>query len=251
MKENSGLCKLCGFEKVLCKSHIIPKAVFRDAMADDKEHGLNKITDQRLEIGKMAGEYEYLLCRDCEELVGKYDEYGIKFLRQEVGQGLVEFNGETVPDDIQLLSEVDLEKLRLFIISVLWRASISSREFFSDVTLEQCEITAKQLIKKELDLTEYLFPFIIGKYSGHPAADKIIIKPGLVVIEGVNFCNLNMTGFNFTVKVDPRPLPQRLTILWNVLVEKKTVLVYKKDFGSSKEYEGIKWLVRSAAASRG
>ncbi|MGK9452559.1 hypothetical protein ACSSZE_15075 [Acidithiobacillus caldus] len=248
MKENSGLCKLCDCEKVLCKSHIIPKAVFRDAMADDKKHGLNKITDRRVEIGKMAGEYEYLLCRDCEEMLGRYDEYGIKFLRQEVGKKLAEFDGEAVPGDIELLSEVDLEKLRLFIISVLWRASISSREFFSEVTLDHYEITAKRIIKKELDLTEYLFPFIVGKYSGYPAANKIIIKPGPVVIEGINFYNLNMSGFNITVKVDPRPFPQSLTTLWDVLIEKGTVLVYKKDFGSSKEYEDIKRLVLSTAA---
>ena len=245
-----GNCRLCDAEKVLCKSHIIPKAIFRDAMSDDLNRGLNMYTEQRVETGKMAGEYEYLLCRDCEEIVGRYDDYGIKFLRRSVGERLTMLNGETIPDDIDLLSEVDLEKLRLFIISVLWRASVSSREFYSNVELGPHEIIAKRIIKKELVLTKDSFPFFISRYSGPSVAGKVIINPVPTRINGLLFYNLNMKGFNVAVKVDQRNLLYPFFQIWETLTGMGIVLVYERNFTGSREYEAIRRLLHAASARR-
>ena len=250
MAKFSGNCRLCDADKVLCKSHIISKAIFRDAMSNDLNRGLSMYTEQRIENGKMAGEYEYLLCRDCEDVVGEYDDYGIKFLRRTVGTRLAMLNGETVPDDVDLLSQIDLEKLMLFIVSVLWRASISSREFYSNVKLGPHELIAKRIIRKELALTKDLFPFFISRYSGLYVAGKIIINPVMLRINGLIFYNLNMNGFNVSVKVGQRNLRPPLDLVWEILTDMDIVLVYERNFIGSREYVALKRLVQTARAGR-
>lgn len=246
MAQQVGICNLCDLPRPLCDSHIIPKAFFRDAMSGESGRGLNMITSKRIETGKMAGEYERLLCRDCEELIGKYDNYGILFFRGKVGKPLSVFNGEQVPDDIELIGNVDVYLLRLFLISVLWRASISSRPFFDKVNLGPYEIVAKQVIRQEFAIPDYSFPFFMNRYAETDQGNKMIFNPLPTRIRSLRFFNINMGGFNIVVKVDKRDMWLPLDFIWKKLIEAGVALVYKKSLYDSDEYAEIKQLARMA-----
>lgn len=248
MANHAVTCKLCDLERPLCKSHIIPKAFFRDAKASEPDRGLNMVTQERIEIGKMAGEYERLLCRDCETLVGRYDDYGIRFFRQEVGVRLGKLGDEMVPKDIDIIDEIDLTGLRIFIISVLWRASISSRPFFANVQLGPFEHIAKQIILDKNLLTDQ-FPFYMTRYSEADNAKNIMFNPVPSMQEGRRFYTLNMGGFNIWVKVDGRELRDPFRYVWEVLTERGSLLVFEKKFIGSVEHSVVQRLVLSAHAN--
>ncbi|MBN6739566.1 hypothetical protein JKG47_03275 [Acidithiobacillus sp. MC6.1] len=249
MAKQIGKCNLCDLERPLCKSHIIPKAFFRDAMAKERDCGLNMITPERIEVGKMAGEYEHLLCQNCEVLIGKYDDYGTRFFRRQAGERLSTFNGEAVPDDIDLIGNVDLRLLRLFIISVLWRASISSRPFFDKVDLGPFELVAKQIIRDEITLSDGLFPFFMNRYAETDHAKRMLFNPLPTRIGQLRFFNVNMGGFNVAVKVDKRDLGCPLDFIWKTLTGAGVVLVYEKRLFDSEEYTAIKQVARMARAN--
>ena len=249
MAKQVGKCNLCDLARPLCKSHIIPKAFFRDAMAEEPRRGLNMITPERIEIGKMAGEYERLLCRECEELIGTYEDYGTRFFRRKVGERLRIFNDEVVPDDIDLIGNVDLRLLRLFIISVLWRASISSRPFFDKVYLGPFELVARKIIREEITLSDDLFPFFMNRYTETDHAKRMLFNPLPTRIGQLRFFNVNMGGFNVAIKVDKRDLGCLHDFIWKTLTRAGVVLVYEKRLFGSEEYAAIQQVARMARAN--
>lgn len=114
-----GLCKLCQFYKELKKSHIIPRSYFRSLKAGSGQ--LLKVTcgkDTRVLFGNYDPK-EYLLCTDCEQfLSAHYEAYGTRVLKpgpltRETAQ-YVELRG------------FRFKEFYLYLISILWRASISS-----------------------------------------------------------------------------------------------------------------------------
>lgn len=240
-------CKLCGGSKPICKSHIIPKAVFRDA--GPASDGLNLVTTDRVEKNKFGGEYEELLCRDCEERLGRYDDYGIRFLRGAVGAVIPDIAGQRIPSGVfELRSGLDLTSLRLFVIAVLWRASISSRLFYKHVQLGPYEGQAEDILRAGRAPPDAAFPFVIEQYTETDRARQIIIEPNRMRMDGRNAYNLNMRGYNFKVKVDRRPLPDSLRETLSALNGLGLVLVAKKSLLQSDEYGEIRRLVLSSSA---
>jgi hypothetical protein len=248
MNKNTGVCKLCDQEKPLCKSHIIPKAFFKDAM-DDDNRGLIMFSNNRVEHGKMGGEYELLMCRSCESLVGKYDNYGVRFFRGELWKRYDKLNETTIPNDIHILGGVDIKKLRLFIISVLWRAGISSRQFYENVDLGPFAPLAKDIILENTDLKQDDFPCFISRYDEPHRATHIIMNPVHTRMGSVRFYNINFGLFNAFVKVDGRELPYNLGLLHRYLDDYNLVLVFDKPLTKSKEYETILRVAGSAYRS--
>lgn len=237
-------CKLCTESKPLCKSHIIPYAVFCDAKPAGQ--GLNLVTTGRIEKNKFGGEYERLLCRDCEGRLGRYDEYGIRFLRGDEGEVIPVLDGKMIPSDrFDLRSGVDLKKLRLFVIAVLWRASVSSRPFYQHVVLGSYEDTARDILWEDRLLGDDDFPFVILQYT-EPYARQVIIAPDKMHMDGRNAYNLNMCGHNFMVKVDSQPFADSLGILYRMLNDRGLVLVIKKSLYQSPELGELLDLVRRA-----
>lgn len=91
---------------------------------------------------RLDGEYEAnILCQKCENDLGKLDEYAAQIIH---GLGLKEklYFREHVFREILfnvLMAEdgYDYTKFKLFLLSVVWRASISSRPFFSNFKLDK------------------------------------------------------------------------------------------------------------------
>jgi len=65
------ICLLCGKQKTLCKSHIIPKFVFRWIKKTSTTGYFRK--SENLNIRFQDGEKRPLLCSDCEELFSRYE----------------------------------------------------------------------------------------------------------------------------------------------------------------------------------
>lgn len=126
-------CHLCHNERELRDSHIIPEFLYRPGY--DEKHRM-EVLDQTTPKARIIqkGLRQELLCEECENLLANsYEDY---FSSLWYLQG-------TLPDssdgsDWQLRS-LDYTQFKLFHLSVLWRASISTLPPFAQVSLGDTE----------------------------------------------------------------------------------------------------------------
>lgn len=114
-----GRCKLCGENRELCNSHIIPEFCYKPLY--DEKHRVTRVNlpeERHLFSSIQKGFREYLLCRDCEGLLN--DRYEKPF--------------EKYWDKVQLptsppvarIAGFDYASFKLFHLSILWRAGVCS-----------------------------------------------------------------------------------------------------------------------------
>jgi hypothetical protein len=134
-------CHLCGREAELCRSHVIPEFLYETLY--DEKHRFHQIhvNPERPNQFKQKGLREPLLCEPCEQKLSVQEQYVSRLLNG--GAPLV-----VRQDGMYLhLSEVDYAKLKLFQLSVLWRAGISSLPHFSQVQLGPHADRLRQMIR--------------------------------------------------------------------------------------------------------
>lgn len=173
-----GICKLCLEEKALLKkSHIIPDFMYQE-MYNDK-HKLEVFTnesilesDSRVKYPS-SGEYESnILCEGCDRgIIGSYESYASELLyskniQQSTHRPYVK-HFETY-DKVRFseYSNVNFKKLKLFLLSILWRSSISTRPFFRDIALNEHEETIRRMIYEGNEGNEFDYPVIISRFVG-------------------------------------------------------------------------------------
>ena len=72
-----------------------------------------------------------MLCQNCEQKLSKLETYGALFLKELAKQKRI-YTGEHF---CYVIEEFDYQKLKLFLLSILWRAGVSSLEAFKAVQL--------------------------------------------------------------------------------------------------------------------
>ncbi|HBP1659202.1 UNVERIFIED_CONTAM: hypothetical protein P3C90_10875 [Pseudomonas aeruginosa] len=124
------VCNLCLKETELSLSHIIPRSFLKRLKKSSPQ--LIKIQDAPgvRPVKENADWKERLLCGGCEVFINENYERGqILFLR---GRGNVSKSHDKIT-----FRNFDFERFYLFLLSILWRASISSHEAFEVVKLTQ------------------------------------------------------------------------------------------------------------------
>ena len=84
-----------------------------------------------------------LFCTQCEALFGPWDQHGIELLRRlDSGEG-------DALNDLATTIDVDYDKLKLFVLSMLWRADASKRPIYSriDIGPKWREILIKAILE--------------------------------------------------------------------------------------------------------
>lgn len=161
------ICKLCDKEKKLIKSHIIPESFYRDAYT--KNEGIMVRKDdhsKRLPIGVYDKE---IVCADCEKTFQKWDDYGYKFFNEILTSSgkIIEVKGKSIG---LLFDNIKYDELKLFLMSVLWRAAVSGDGFFDQISLGGHERTLKDKILsadpgKPQEFAVLFFKFDLSKYD--------------------------------------------------------------------------------------
>jgi hypothetical protein len=130
-------------ERELRLSHIIPEFLY-DSLYDDKHrlHILSALPEERNQL-KQKGERERLLCDDCESLLSKYERYASLVLGGDlpiqVGRdgNLLTFSG------------FDYKNFKLFQLSILSRAGVSTLPLFERVQLGPHAERLRALLRAE------------------------------------------------------------------------------------------------------
>jgi len=144
-------CRLCLNEAPLCNSHIIPEWCFK-CIYDETHHALHIVPDpDEPTIKIQKGLRERLLCSRCEGQFATYEKY----VREIIFGGTELLISQQ--DNALHINECDYEKLKLFQLSILWRAGIANGKDFENVNLgPHEEIIHKMLFDRRPGLsTDY------------------------------------------------------------------------------------------------
>jgi hypothetical protein len=137
------VCALCQINSSLRNSHIIPEFLY-DTLYDDKHrlHQLSTNPDAKDHL-LQKGVREPLLCEPCEQRLSVLERYVSLVLNGGVGL-MYHRAGKRL-----LLEGLDYTKFKLFQLSVLWRASISSLPMFTQVSLGSHEDRIRQMLLRD------------------------------------------------------------------------------------------------------
>ena len=142
MKTND-TCRLCHIKSQLKESHIIPRSIIK--LVRDKKMN-NKFYELGIDTRKIIqdGPKEYLLCNPCEQKIGRYEKYfkeSIYLERHKIKTVLI--------NRCFIFNNLNYSSIKLFLLSALWRMSISSLYQFGKVSLEDDEDQIRKLINEE------------------------------------------------------------------------------------------------------
>ena len=233
-------CKLCGNESALVNAHIIPAGFFR-RIRQGKE-SLEVITNSPGEYTKKSqiGEYDQtIVCSKCEAIWQGWDNYAQQLLAEEPLNGRARYHGNR--KICCVVDNYEYSKLKLFFISMAWRASVSSRKFFRRVSLGEFEDIAKQHIMNSDPGDSEDFSVVVSKFN-HPLA-KGTLDPYMYENSGVNYIRFYLASYMADIKVDHQPTPEQLSKL--TITQNKPLYIICRDFKKSKELNLIKKLISS------
>jgi hypothetical protein len=137
------ICKLCQQPAALQDSHIIPEFCY-DPIYDNKHRFKivgNVPSTRRSNLQK--GLREYLLCRPCEQKIGKWETY-VSRIFHGIDQIPGSRNGDTIA-----LEGLLYPPMKLFLLSLLWRTGVSTLPVFQHTELGEHESILRKMLAEE------------------------------------------------------------------------------------------------------
>ncbi len=241
-------CRYCGLKKTLVDSHIIPKCFYKPLILSKR--GLKKFSSKEGDYPKRApiGIYDStILCQDCEKIFQHFDNYGCKILLHSKSQRKIEKDEFNNIIGYSILN-IDYVKLKLFFMSILWRADISSREEFKKVKLGNHFAPLNRFIKTNNPGSYNDFSVILFEQIFLKDLPVMMIPDRVRFKNGLNFYELSLERFNFLIKADKRKIPDNLVSF--VLQPKKPLPVPYVDFQGSLTEKRIQNIVAANKRSK-
>jgi len=146
-----GICKLCNDTlNLIGKSHIIPNFMYKGLFAENRKMRIANLKDltKKPEIAETGIFEKNILCENCETRFSKHERYASHFFKGPTPSN-IQFEKRRSSDGQRTIfvSGIDYGKLKLFFLSILWRAHISEHKFFKEVNLDKInEIEIKQML---------------------------------------------------------------------------------------------------------
>ncbi len=172
-------CRLCGLEKRLVDAHIIPDFMYHELY--DENHWLYKVVlGNPIEHSKIpTGEYDpNILCEDCDVgRIGQFEDYAAKVYTTGAGIESTNIHCKDINVTITHTKNIDYKKFKLFLLSILWRSSITKRELFSEVKLGPYEASIRDMIYYEDPKEPTDFPCLILLIRSDVQWASELIKP--------------------------------------------------------------------------
>jgi hypothetical protein len=227
-KERS--CALCQQVRPLRDSHIIPE--FLHGPLYDEKHRFNTYgLDGRPATGlEQKGERERLLCDECEQRFCGYERWASDFYRGAIaafdqvahsvftlGKAMrfirIDAEGKPTTSAVPKIINVegfDYTKMKLFLLSLLWRMGVSKLHFFSGVTLGFHEKRIrKMLLNGDPGATDqYACQLRLIELEGKLVTDYQS-QPRQYDWFGKKRCRFFSTGFRFDFTVSNHPVDEQ------------------------------------------
>jgi hypothetical protein len=154
-----------------------------------------------------GGIKERLLCGDCEQLFSIYENYINKML-----YGGSELTFQRLSNRRWLITGLEYNKLKLFQLSILWRASVSSQKFFESVKLgEKHESHIKKMLLAQYPgpPEEYACILVAIIFEGKTIED-LMLNPTSIKEDGHRIYRFVFGGFAWAYFVSSHPIPGKV-----------------------------------------
>ncbi|KAF1082710.1 MAG: hypothetical protein GQF41_0477 [Candidatus Rifleibacterium amylolyticum] len=198
------ICKLCDQTKALIKAHCIPKAFFVTLKDDVKEPLLIvKKGDKHTKRSQIGVYDKKILCSECEKVFQEWDDYGQKILIKERGKAQKLMVGSF---PVLKFENVDYAKLKMFVISVFWRAGISNEPYYEKITLGPFEQKLRNMIKNADPGEPEDFSFLL--FCLKETNPKVAVSPQFAVYDRVNYVVFFLDKYILRIKSDSRSSPR-------------------------------------------
>jgi len=180
-----GICKLCLQQRELIKrSHLFPNFMY-SGIPDEKNRMYIISSEQpnaRKTVQTGALE-EYMLCSDCDNrIIGQLERYASNNLyRKDYLNNNDDFD-QISPNpgvNIVVCKSLNYSNFKLFLETLLWRASISSHSMFKSFKLSDCqEEQLRDSIYRHDPLNEDVFPCVImTSATKQVKTDFVVVDP--------------------------------------------------------------------------
>lgn len=227
---SAGVCRLCGANKTLCKSHIIPEFIYRP-MYDEHHRFFSLDVDKAWGATPLQkGLTERMLCPGCEQFLSGYEKYAADVMTGKSSATLRQSH------DHVWISGLDYARFKLFLLSVLWRASVADHRFFKLVALGTHEDKIKSMIIEERpgSSEEYGCIVIFSRLDGEDIADTMF-NPEPFRWAGRRFHKFFFGGAGWCFYCDSQPATTHLRRLF--LQEDGTLLGLKMDLRDAQHFK--------------
>lgn len=205
-------CHLCEQDKSnLCKAHIVPESFFRFMYPNGRVEGdsLIMVADNKEFTSNFRiGFYDTsILCIECDGRLGRFDEYG-KYVFIDLSPKLLK---KVNTGDAWVFENIDVPRLKLFLLSVLWRYSISNLSYLKSFKLPskfEDQIRDMIITNNAGDLND--FSVVISRFDyvhTETGLNKYFQLPIRTRIgDGLNYINMYLpNGYKIIIKIDSRP----------------------------------------------
>jgi len=248
-----GYCKLCNqFKPLLNESHIIPKFIYKQGGFDISKkikllsYDINsKIKD---ESGVSPIFDSKILCQECDNIkLGKdLEDYSAKVIfNKNLSPRLAPINIQNFVSDGNtrgnIFENINYTKFKLFILSILWRASISKNIFFDNVDLGKHEELIRNMIYNCDAKTVDIYPIFIQYWWYSNITTDIIIKPTRIRYKNGFRYRLVMSGFIFDIFISSNIVTDEM-LEYAICPEGKITLIQVNEFHLRNEVTLFKFL---------
>lgn len=200
------ICKKCFRDLPLQKSHIIPEFFFKYVYSNDHKFTQVAIENKDDLHTEQKGWREELFCHDCEEEMSAFEKITADFFRN-LNQSPEKFNPiEETPNYTYFDCNIDYLQIKKCLLSILWRASISSLEEFIDYNLDSdIQDELKNIIFSDLTIDTLCYPIMISriKMGTMDSCDLIMPwKKGHSDLYNCDIYSFSLAGFQIDIFMD-------------------------------------------------
>lgn len=188
-------CRLCGQFEPLQHSHIIPEFMYLP-LYDERHRAVSVAATGATNVQTIQkGLREYLVCKPCERRLGEWE----RVIAPVWKETLVRIRGG--PPGTNVTIRCDYRVLKLFSLSVFWRASIAAHPNFAAVNLGPHEAFIRDLIRAEIPGSVTDYPSLLFGYAGLELAIGTMGPGGGGVYRDVPMVRLQISGLEWFLAV--------------------------------------------------
>lgn len=196
-------CRYCRDGTNLIEAHVIPEGFYRPFRQAGQAPRLLSSNDypRRIPIGVYDST---ILCAQCEPRFGPWDQYAQELLRDDPMHATIHRVGDRIVG--YEIAEWRYDLLKLFFISLLWRATVSTHPVFQRIKLGPFEDVALRMLREGTPGSAQDFGVALAKFDTRNG--RAILDPHLERIEGINYARFYLGLYVAYIKVDSRESPE-------------------------------------------
>ena len=199
-------CKLTGVRGPGVKAHIIPRSFYDFDKMDHKPAKVIHLAGEKTRVSNSpVGEYDAtIVTAEGEAYFSEPDAYACECLVRR-GQNANLYHDGVSPLCIEI-ADFDYPKLKMFFLSLLWRAGVTSRPLFRHVELGPHEERIRQMILAKDPGDSHAYSVILGIHRDTPPYGLPMLEPEPHCDDtGTRFYRFSLGHLIACIKVDQQP----------------------------------------------